>query len=70
MAKLRWAEIDGMKYVAVPEDDYDHCRKCAFLPDDMTDYCNQVECASITFIPLEPQHIPHLRVKGKTKWLR
>lgn len=67
--KLRWVEIDGLKYVAEQEDDYDHCRRCAFNGDDpLGDYCGQVACVEVTYIPLEPQHIPRLRKVGKTKW--
>ena len=66
--KLRWLEIEGMKYVGVHEDDYDHCARCVLKPTDMDSYCGQVECNNITYIPLEPQHIPHLRKVGKTKW--
>lgn len=70
MAKLRWVEIDGMKYVEDYEDDYDHCGRCVFNTEALEDYCKKVDCsAHVVFIPLEPQHIPHLRKIGKTKWL-
>ena len=69
--KLRWVEIDGMKYVGEYEDDYDHCARCAFNSNSwlVTEYCGQIKnCGNLIFIPLEPQHIPHLRKVGKTKW--
>jgi len=70
MAKLRWVEIDGMKYVEQYEDDHHHCRCCVFNDHELDKYCRQVDCSDeIIFVPLEPQHIPNLRVKGKTKWL-
>lgn len=65
--KLRWVEIQGMIYVEDPEDDYDHCARCALYNLDV---CVEVECVDNVFIPLEPQHIPNLRKKGKTKWQR
>jgi len=65
--KLKWVELHGMKYVEDYEDDHNHCSRCAFEPEDV-DICKQVSCASHVFIPLEPQHIPHLRKVGKTKW--
>ena len=70
--KLRWIEIEGMKYVADYEDDYDHCDRCVLnneLRSLSGKYCPQVGCNDLVFIPLEPQHIPHLRKVGKTKWL-
>jgi hypothetical protein len=70
MAKLRWVEIDGMKYVGEYEDDYDHCSKCVFYRGNLEDYCAKISyCANLVFVPLEPQHIPNLRKRGKTKWL-
>ena len=66
--KLRWVEIDGMKYVENYEDDYNHCARCS-LEDLPVSFCKQVDCsANIVFIPLELQHIPNLRKRGKTKW--
>jgi hypothetical protein len=72
MEKLRWIEIEGIKYVADYEDDYDHCARCVLnheLRSLSAKYCKQVDCSSNIFIELEPQHIPHLRKVGKTKWL-
>jgi hypothetical protein len=65
--KLKWVEINGMKYVADHEDDHDHCARCAFNGnfDSLDDYCGHVACESIVFIPLEPQHIPNLRKVGR-----
>ena len=68
MAKLRWIEVEGMKYVADYEDDHNHCVRCAFFEASVV-LCRQVKCDSNVFIPLEPQHIPNLRKIGKTKWL-
>lgn len=67
--KLRWVEIDGMKYVGVDSEDYD-CTRCVFDDDTpLQDYCGKIKtCIGINFIPLEPQHIPHLYKRGKTKW--
>lgn len=71
MAKLKWVELFGVKYVEDYEDDYDHCRRCVFNADDRVgDYCGQVKCDDgLIYIPLEVQHIPNLRKIGKTKWL-
>ena len=66
--KLKWVELNGMKYVEDYEDDHNHCARCVFSEEPLDDYCEQVGCASIVFIPLEPQHIPNLRKVGKTKW--
>jgi len=66
--KLKWVEIDGMKYVEQYEDDHDHCFNCVFNAVELDDYCGQVSCANLIYVPLEPQHIPHLRKVGKTKW--
>ena len=69
MAKLKWVELNGMKYVEDYETDYNHCARCAFEDDDFNVYCKQVNCRAFVYIPLEPQHIPNLRKVGKTKWL-
>ena len=73
--KLRWVRIHEMIYVEDFEDDYDHCRRCAFNSDELIDYCGETpncesDGKSNVWIPLEPQHIPNLRKKGKTKWQR
>jgi hypothetical protein len=66
MKKLRWVEVEGMKYVAVDASNED-CGRCVF--DDDAKRCEQInECQNLNFIPLEVQHIPFLRVRGKTKW--
>ena len=67
--KLRWVEIDGMKYVGEHQDDYNHCRPCVFFKGELEGRCVQIKtCNNLIFTPLEPQHIPHLRKVGKTKW--
>jgi len=67
--KLKWIQLKGMIYVADPEDDYDHCRRCVFNDELASEiYCRQVSCQENVYIPLEPQHIPNLRKVGKTKW--
>lgn len=67
--KLRWIEVKGLIYVEDFEDDHHHCRRCVLNDHELTDYCNQApNCDTNVFIPLEPQHIPNLRKKGKTKW--
>ena len=66
--KLKWVELNGMKYVEDYEDDHNHCARCAFYDDAFNSYCKQVPCKAYVFIPLEPQHIPNLRKVGKTKW--
>jgi hypothetical protein len=61
-----------MKYVGISQDEseLDTCEGCAF--DDHTPlqpYCRQVVCKDLQgYVPIEVQHIPHLRKVGKTKW--
>lgn len=63
--KHKWIEVDGLKYVAIYKDLY--CDKCAFWVDNHNSYvCKKVVyCADHIYVPLEVQHIPNLRKKGK-----
>jgi hypothetical protein len=63
--KHKWLEVDGLRYVAIYEDDYNHCNACAFIDTDGQDVCKKVACSDHIYIPLEVQHIPNLRKKGK-----
>lgn len=71
--KLRWVEIDGMKYVGITaeSESAEHvCEGCVF--DDykpLESYCREVFCKGLqAYVPIEVQHIPNLRKVGKTKW--
>jgi len=62
--KHEWIEVDGLKYIAVYIDH--HCDKCAFWVDyNNSHVCGKVNCGNRIFVPLEVQHIPNLRKKGK-----
>lgn len=69
MKKLRWVEIDGMKYVGV-EAEYHDCSSCVFTAyAPLEEYCEKIKtCKETNFVPLEVKHIPFLKARGKTKW--
>jgi hypothetical protein len=71
--KLMWVEAKGMKYVGVHDNDA-QCEGCVF--DDghpLEAHCGIIPCRtddvyghrSLIYVPLEPQHIPNLRAKGR-----
>ena len=65
--KHEWIEVDGLKYIAVYEVERNTCDKCAFWQDyeHAVDVCRVVKCSDHIYVPLEVQHIPNLRKKGK-----
>lgn len=81
--KLRWVEIDDLKYVRVLQDIPDGhadanelCRGCVFEEGELESYCMSIHCTEDEFkksthykyIPIEPQHIPNLRNRKDKVW--
>jgi hypothetical protein len=81
--KLRWVEIDDLKYVRVLQDIPDGdaevnelCTGCVFKQGELEPYCMSISCGEqkheqsihYKYIPIEPQHIPNLSKRKDKVW--